>query len=417
MNLISRRSLPCVLAGALAVFGAAACGDDDNGDGNNPDAGITPNIDAAPPVPFVRSGTLGITETSVTNTAGAVFGALVRIGFADETTRTVPPVAGFESSVGGCLITVYDVPAGDDPFASEPDPVGEGTVSVTGTANGPFGCAFVAARGEYVCQSATPAVAGGDAEGASLTGATGVFSLEGAAWPDSMVGMFLTISAIPGAAFPITAVSGDDLTLYGVPVDTVVASFPADTAYASYVGVGPQPGGFNFIDSETAVAISKGAGDEVGEFSVTVTPRGEGFQLLNDAENDFYLPHAIPTDAAALVKFGCDADGCGQAGAGTLAAMTINGTTTDGDLTDLGPTDMPDPVEQYATFTCSVLGNATSVQLTEAAMAVILGTNPKRIQIGVGRMSGEIVEDADGSWRAFVVAGHQHLGFTTVAPK
>ena len=428
MQILSR-SLPYFLAGALTAFGAAACGDDDGDGGGTADSG--PAADSAPDpdadvVELLRSGTVAVMETSITNTNGAVQGALVRMGFADETTRTVAPVPGFESSVNGCSITVYNV--GDD---EEPDPVGEGTFTVTGTSAGPFGCAYVAALGQYMCQSATPAVAGGAAEDATVTGAGGnaQFVLTGVSFPDTVVGMHIQLSGFPpvgevpvDGVYPITGANtaGETttLTLAGAPF-TGASTGDADATYATFVGLGPVPGGgVDFLDDGTAdLTISKTAGDTVGAFEVELNASGEGFTLVNEPENDYYLPHQIPTDAAAEVKFGCEGEGCGDEGGGILSAMIISGTTTDGTLPaegDPAGIAMPDPVSQYATFTCSALG-ADEVAISMAAMEEILGTSPTRIQVSVGRVRGEIHAADDGSYQTFVLAGHSLLGFTTVA--
>ena len=426
MQILSR-SLPYFLAGTLTAFGAAACGDDD-GDGGAADSG--PTIDSAPDidadvVELLRSGTVAVTETTITNTGGAVNGALVRMSFADETTRTVAPVPGFESSVNACSITIYNV--GDD---EPPDPADEGTFAVTGTAAGPFGCAYVAALGEYVCQSATAAVAGGSAEGATVTGAGGnaQFALTGLSFPDGVVGMHMQLSGFPpvdevevDGVYPIvganTVGETTTLTLFGAPF-TGASTGDADASYATYVGLGPVPGGADFLDDGTAdLTISKTAGDVVGAFEVELNASGAGLTLIDDAANDYYLPHEIPTEAAAEVKFGCTGDGCGAAGSGILSAMIISGATTDGTLPvdgDPAGIAMPDPVSQYATFTCSALG-ADEVAISMAAMQAILGTSPTRIQVSVGRVVGEIHAADDGSYQTFVLAGHSLLGFTTVA--
>src|SRR5690349_14332330 len=135
---MNRLSLTFLLTGALALPLSAACGGDDDAGEDNPDANPgdpdANDTDAAPPPELLRSGTLAITETRI---AGAARGQLNVISFNDETTRTVAPVAGFESPINGCAVVVYSVE--DD--EQEPDIAdGEGMVTVTGTTAGEFEC-------------------------------------------------------------------------------------------------------------------------------------------------------------------------------------------------------------------------------------------------------------------------------------
>lgn len=421
MRGLVRSSSTLILSSALAVFGAA-CGDDD-GDGSAADA--APQIDAAgdpdaevAPV-LMRSGTLAITELAVDGLA--VSGALNSISFVDETSRTVAPLTGFESPVGGCQIFVYDV--GTD---EEPDPVDAGAVSVTGiSSNGDFACAFVDADIGYVCQSTDAAIAGGVAGNADgyVTAANQLTMNDDAGSP-LMTGMHMRLSGWPieDGDYPVvghTQAGGSDLiALPGVGADTA----DADSTYTTFVGEGPVPGGFNYLDDGTEdVTIAKAAGGGVAAINLTGKTVGDGF-TLHDAEG-YVTPGTLPTDGTAAL-FGCDADadGCGVLADDQddflLTAMTISGSTTDAALGDSGPTDMPDPVTQYATFTCSTLGiedtGINEVSIPAAAMAAILDTNPTRIRTSVTHSTGSIEVSDDETSTVNVVLGHGVLGFTDV---
>lgn len=417
---------------ALSAFG---CGDDDGG-GNRPDA--RPQADATEGNPdaggggLLRSGTIAVTEASISNNLGVAFsGPLVRVGFSDTTSGNAPaPVDGFDSVINNCVIQVWDV--GTHEAA---DAVDEGPVQVEGTENGTFACNFIAAAGDYVCQSTTATIAAGSANGAVIEG-TGTDTLvlpDGIADP-SMKGMYIRLSgfgdgatALPEATFPIINVTladgPDTLTLFGVPTE-YAGTGDADSIYATFVGVGPVPTGAQFLlGNDDQIDVTKPAGDVVGAISESFTAHGQGFTLTDDAATDKYLPSTIPVTApadAVEVNFTCG-DTCGDVGTGgtpgTINAIVINGETTDGDTGGvLNPSDpMPDPVTQYATFTCAFISQDTAT-LSADMMAAILGTNPTRIQTSVGRYRGAIIEADDGSYSVNVLQGHSILGWSDAPP-
>ena len=421
---------------ALAAFG---CGDDDGGNGDRPDA--RPSADSSPDDPdaggdgLLRSGTIAITEASITNDIpGSPWsGGLVSVGFSDATTGSAPaPVAGYETNINGCLIRIWDVGTNE-----ESDAVDEGAVQVTGTENGDFACGFAAAANGYVCQSTTPAIAGGvpgNAENFTLAGAgggaPGTLTFVGGAADATMVGMYVTLAGFTGvpadARFPVIAFAdnggGDDtLTLAGVPNTGGEITGGATAAYSTFVGLAPVPTGAQFLlGAADAITVAKAAGDVVGVIDEDFTAHGQGFELVDDAENNRYLPHTIPVTAAAdavEVNFECEEAGCGAEGTGgDIAAIVINGETTDAEVGPItSPADAMEPAEtQYATFQCSFIG-ADTATLDEGAMAAILGTNPTRIQVSVGRYRGAILGSDDGSSSTIVLQGHQVLGWSDPA--
>jgi hypothetical protein len=429
-------SAPSIVAtGLLSVFLAAAvgCGDDDGGDDTDDaddadddtdDDGTVDASVADAAVEMTRSGLIAITETVVTNElallgpAPGISGAVVSMTYIDEQTITVPPVKGFDDNIGGCLITVYDVKAGDE----EPVSVDEGPFTVTGTANGDFACGFNVAAGGYVCQS-TDVDLGGGVAGNAIDGVLdtdGTFTLTGANFGPEMAGMYLQLDGFDGdgdGVYPIVDVDvGGEILVLSPLVDVPALSTGGKTAtYTTFVGEGPMfdVAPVEFLDDGVSkdsqdVIISKEDSDLVAGFTVTARARGQGLVLSKDSNQ----PHEFPATAAD-VTFGCIDDGCGsdpEETTGQLDAMVINGVTTDvlplkGDD---GLTMLPAEAS-YAVFSCSALG-ADTVEIPEDGVQAILDTNPARVQITVGRFVAALPTDTT------VVLGHSLTGFTTFKP-
>ena len=406
---------------ALAAFG---CGDDDGG-GDRPDARPQADAnggdtDAGGEPTLLRSGTIAVTEQAITNDIpGSPWsGALVSVGFSDATTGSAPaPVAGFDSNINNCLIRIWDVGTNE---AS--DSVDEGAVQVTGTENGDFACGFVGARNEYVCQSTTPAIAGGDAENFALAGngTAGTLTFVDGQADATMIGMYVVLTGfgeVDGQPLPVVNFTegGDEadvLTLAGVPAGAVTGA--AGATYSTFVGAGPVPGGAQFLlGAADAITVQKAAGDVVAAIDEDFEAHGQGFTLLEDEGMRQYLPSTIPFDEEE-VNFACDGDDCGAEGSGGLIqAIVINGETTDaavGPLTSPATAMLP-AENQYATFQCSFIGE-DNAKLTADMMAAILGTNPTRIQTSVGRYRGAIIAADDGTSSTIVLQGHALLGWS-----
>ena len=262
MQRLFRRSFTIFLSGLLALFGAAACGDDDGGgdgasdspgdddgsdgaddddgsDGADDDDGGEP--DAAPPV--TRSGLLAITDTTITNPGlpgEPIQGAVASMNYIDDQTVTVEPLDGFNTSppFDSCLITVYG--KGDQEGTS----VDEGAVTVTGTANGEFVCGYNKALEQYACQSTNPAIAGGSAAGATLEDTSSTLVLGGAKFPPEMQGMTISLTGFgdQDGQYPILEVV-NDFTLRLAGVEAEVNAGP-DATFATFVGASPIPNQF-----------------------------------------------------------------------------------------------------------------------------------------------------------------------------
>jgi hypothetical protein len=423
-------STPSILAsGLLSIFLAAAvgCGGDDDGDDttdDDPDAGdddggVDASVADAAPLGS-RSGLVAVTETVVTNPillggVPVINGAVVSVTYVDDDT-VVPPLPDFPSNINNCAITIYDVKAGDE----EPAPVDEGPFIVSGTANGEFGCAFDDGIGEYACQSTDPLLASGSAEGATVDDA-GLLVLTGASFTEEMVGMRILLVGLEDkgdsadGVYPIVAFVDEEAI--------VITDFPFPAAavdgatYTTFVGTGPMAnfGTVDFLDDGVEdVVIEKGDSDLVPGFSMTAGARGEGFILSKDSNQ----PHEFPILKADDIIFACDdtAKECGaepEQEAGQIDAIIVNGTTTD----VLPPLKEDDgftmlPAEAaFATFSCSMIGS-DSITIPIDGVEAILGTNPLRVQMTVGRFVGQLPMSDTSS--TTVVLGHSLTGFTTL---
>ncbi len=430
-------SAPSILAtGLLSVLLAAAvgCGDDDTGDDaddtddtgdDTDDDGIDASVADAAPLGS-RSGLVAVTETVVTNELPAlgpvpvINGAVVSITYVDDDDPAiVPPLPDFNSNINGCAITIYDVKAGD----AEPAQVDEGPFVVSGTANGEFACAFEDATGEYACQSTDPVLAAGSAEGATVDEPDGFgFSnlvMTGAGFAPEMAGMRIFLVGFEDkggnpadGVYPIVGVV-DDETL-------VITDFPfaaagvTDATYTTFVGTGPMFsfGTVDFLDDGTEdVVIDKADSDLVPGFTMTAGARGEGLFLTKDSN----LPHEFPLEPDDII-FACDGKDCGAEppqGTGLLEAMVVNGVTTDvlpALKDDDGFTMLP-AESSFATFSCSMLGTDT-ITIPLDGVEAILGTNPARVQMTVGRFIGQL--ENSGTSGSTIVMGHSLTGFTTM---
>ncbi len=412
-----------LLACAPLAFGACGGDDDDNGTAD-PDAAVTPVFDAAPDEPDAApdptfAGTVSLAEVSVTNPALAAVGAagaVVNISFTDPLDVTVPPQPGYDNNIGACKIFVYDLDAGDVP----PTGSAGGPVSIAGT-NGSslptFGCDYNAAADTYACSSADPAAAGTmPMAGTSLTPNTGkgagtaTLVISGADFSnEAYAGMQIVLSGFADEAangrFGILSQPAANILVIANPVLTAPTTLGADSPYQTLIGAGPIPGGFDFLDDGTAsVVVTKAGIENVPAIDTTLTVNGEGF-ALDDASD---LPHAIPTDGTTPATFSCGGDNgtCGVAN-GLLKGIIVFGETTDGVVSPADPTTMPEPVSKFATFQCSGIG-AEAITLDEGAMALIMGTNPTRIQTSVTYANAEL------SGQNTIVMSHGVVGFTDI---
>lgn len=455
MRVLNRVSTAFSMMGALGLVTSAGCGDDG---ATPPDARVDAAMfDAADPADamvdatvlptLIRSNTIAVTEVRISNDEanqapfGGMEGAFSSVTFRDNTTITgTPTVTG--SPVNGCQVVVYDL-TGNDPDAPATH-VDEGAVSVMGTGNGAYGCAFVSALGDYLCQTPDSAAAGTVATGSTATpnaNGTVTFNIVGANFDGvSYRGMWVKISGFPddeaNGDFPILAAGTAGTTVASVLVVANVnalagVSTMGATAgtYITAVGAGPLPGGGvdTFLDDGTAdVTVAKGAptGDQVvPAFSVTVKANGGGLRLGDDSAQ----PHALGATGAQIFNCNGTNGDCGfntGAAEGTeLNAFVIFGETTDGNLAtgcNGGACqfyEMPDPVSKYATWQCSQVsfgGTATppTVTIDATSLAAIMGTSPTRIQTTVANVAGDIAIASDQSTSTFVVIGHGVVGFT-----
>lgn len=413
--LIDLKKTLVMLGSSALLFGA--CGDDDDTKAGA-DAAVVVQIDAAkevdvdadlPDPPF--SGTLSLAEVSVSNpeaiAVGGIAGGVANISFTNPADVTVAPSPGYTNNIGACRIFVYDVAGGDKAAAGSDG----GPVSVTGTENGPFACAFNTDLKSYVCSSTDAAAANPIAITSSQipigTGEATLKLTDADFSGANYVGMWIAVSGFPDAAangrFPIMGNPANDTLIIFNP-GLMAASAVADTAgaYQTFVGQGPFPGSREFLDDGTNdVTFTKDAIADAPAIDSTLTANGQGFELAEGST----LAHALPTDGTAAT-FSCEGS-CGTA-KGSLKGIIVFGETTDGDLTGTQFNAMPEPVAKYATFQCSGIA-AESITLDAGAMALLLGTNPTRIQTSITYANAQAGTNN-------ILLSHGVVGFTTVPP-
>lgn len=406
----------------------AGCGDDDpkttpdatTADASTTDANV--EIDAGPDTTF--SGTLSLAEVSITGpvaaSLGGIGGATVNVSFVSPSDVTVAPQPGYTNNIGGCRIFVYDVAAGQ----AAPAGSDGGTVTITGTNSGEFACNYNGALDTYLCAS-TATEASGAIVVAGTTATLGpspgtvVITLGGVDFGafDPTGGSIILSDFVDPAANGRFSVLGripktSNAVLIANPALMAPSALAQDSTYSTLVGTGPQPGGFDFLDDGTAQNVfTKAAATDAPEVNTMLQANGQGFAL--DAASSS-MPHAIPTDGTA-VTFSCDSDDdpanandtCGVDTGNPLKGMLIFGETTDGALNPLDPFGMPAPVSKYATYQCSAIG-MKKFALDTGAMALILGTEPTRIQTTIVYSSAAIAGPNN------LVVSHGVVGFTDV---
>ena len=366
------------------------------------------------PFPEPVHGAISIAESAVTNDLsslgiGVMSGASVGVDYRNRFSSSVPPSYG-EAFVGagGCNVYIYA-----DPFDAL-DPVDEGDVTV-----GPLPvCRFHSALNRYACFAREPGTslpAGATADFDPNTSLT-TLTIPGEMFlTDAVAGMYVDLTGFSHAAntglLPIVGViSETQLQVFSAPAVLCIAAGTCaegdldETASASggsysvEAGAGPIPGGFDFLVSAEPVAIDKNAGTFTSALTVSVVPSGEGLSLAADSA----MPHAMPASADADVVFRCD--DCGSASELVLG-WEIEGTTTDADTAGLPPGVMPPPVSARAVFRCRVIGSG-SISIPADAWAIVLGTNPTRVETHVSRITGAFLDTT------IITVGHGFIGYT-----
>lgn len=445
--------------GALSlVLTVGACGDDDthvHPDANvNEDAMvITPDAPVPDATPAeVRAGTIAVTHVTLAN---AIFpfpisGGAVSISFNDPTTIDPSTVAHQSGDLtAGCTVFNYNVGT-----SAPPTNTNEGGVSITGNINpNPFpGCGF-APDGAYHCfhrtpaanpdgvivqhnglPDPTPALFHGGLITTDITLPGETFDMAG----QSEVGMIISIDGFAhpvnnGSFGIIQVLSANQVrvvntTLLGcVAMGQCNADSPgigqtvatSNGMYSIVAGEAPiaNPFGFTLFPAAggtpNEITVAKGAptGAEVlPAFSVNVKPSGEGFVLAKGSET----PESMPFTADGDLVFSCDFEGGGCGVMGELVTgFAISGRTTDAVVSSVDPTDMPDAVTSYATFTCTFIGTSVGT-IPQAAWQAVLNTNPTRIETRVLRLGAKT--NVVPGHSVNIVAGYGYVGFSDPPP-
>ncbi len=429
------------IALGCALLAFAACGGNNNNSGA--DARVTDSAgsaDAPPPDARVqnRAGTLAITQLNLTDPAVAgngIGGSSISLEVDDLTMGDGGHAAfGTPGAVGGCYVLTFDVGAS---ATHTPHPaVDEGVITLDGSGlaePGPYHCAF--AGGAYRCDGG-PLMPKSNMTGTYSTSAgTTTLTATGVTFAATDIGKYLVLSGMPtgyNAAFPIVGVTSGHAVLFTGQAGTAGdVAIPNGAGYTALQGVGPVPGGAQTVDfinlggASNAITVSLAANtDYPTAVSQMLEPIGKGITLENAGTGclDCAQPHQFPITAAggATVSFSCDPTKgsktatCGEDDAALAnEGLVITGSTTDAPLTNLAPYEMPNPVTQYATFTCTFIQGKTG-QIPNGAIAAILGTNPTRIETRVFRFGFALYQDADSHNTLNLVAGHGLVGHTDV---
>jgi hypothetical protein len=416
MRLISRRSRALIVAGACGLLiGAGACGDDQN---INADAMVNPDGDTpdgeqpdAPPNPNeLRSGTIAILDTAVTNPGATYSGATVSITYTDLTAGDVPPAYGqADPAPGQCSVKIYNVGT-DEP----PPSVDEGDVTITGGLS-PIGtCSYDEAAKDYRCPAGSGTVPEGSIAGPGGNGTMTVTFLSGTPFAEvDAAGMYVTLVGFTNPAyngtFPVVNVPADNILVVANPAAAgqTPESVPADATpgYALWAGAGPTPINRDFLgDDSTTLTVGKVEGQVVTSFTGDIIPSGEGLQLADTSA----LVHELP-GTAQDVRFTCDeaANGVCGPGGGLIYGFVVSGETTDADLTGTLPVQMPAATTRYATFLCIGTPGQNEIVIPQGAMDVILSTGPTRIRTQLMRITAD-----QGKPQTSIIAGHALVGFT-----
>lgn len=459
MRFFARVTKQLWTAGLLSlVLATGACGDD--GGNNNPDSSLPAdaNVDAVVPdgmvdatPPEVRAGTVAVTHVTVSNDLGLAFpvsGAAISVSFSDPAAIDPTTVAHQSGSLtAGCTVFNYTV------GTNAPAPnTNEGAVTISGdfnhTAIPP--CAYVDSEGGYRCIAAAgqfpdAASVTHDANPMSATFGLSFITLPGATFDNTNlneVGMYLTVNGFAlDLGAPFGEINNGSFGIVNVAAPTTVAVInstwnaclgamacngtnEAETVttatvgdtYSVVAGAGPMPNpvGYELFDTTAdpiTINIAKaapdtGAGQVLPAFDISVKPSGFGGFVLSGASD---TPEAMPFTARDIT-IECDnnANECGGVGE-LVTGFAVSGRTTDATVNPADPTDMPDPVTSYATFTCTFIGEFSST-IPQAAWQAVLDTNPTRIETRVLRLGAKtnVVPDHDIN----LVAGYGYVGFT-----
>ncbi|MEM9491554.1 MAG: hypothetical protein AAGC55_20585, partial [Myxococcota bacterium] len=292
--------------------------------------------------------------------------------------------------------------------------VDEGEVTITGMATPEVGtCAFDESVRTYVCSSDSGNLPAGTAMSAANGDGIASFLTPTEVLGD-VVGTWIELSGFTNEAnngrFEVIAKTGASVSI--VNSLAIAETLEADAGYRIVTGFAPTEANRDFLgDPEDTITITKAAGEVVEGFTVeNIGPSGNAGKsdFFTLAENSI-LPYNFPNNATSPVTFSCDpamGGNCGQSGAG-ISGLVITGRTTDAELTGLGPTDMPDAVGQFATFTCTGVPGAPSVVMDMNAVDAVISTTPTRVETQILRVTADLTQP-----QTTVVVGHQLIGYT-----
>ena len=391
------------------------------------DAHVDGMIDAG--AAAMRGALLAIQEVTVIDADAKTLGlrgGAITIQFADLTQGGGTVLSG-TTPINGCVVTQYSLPN------KLPNPeVDAGTVTISG--NGllrPVGpCNFTSASTPYDCVSmqATASIQ------AISSGGVCHYIVAGGNFANDSTAAYLDVHGFQNNAFngrnPIGgAVDSDsngtlDELEVAIPNPPTVGTSETKTmTYKIVDGAGPIPAAVFGVSgdylastvngTQGVVRVVKGPDPDWPALDVTIPVRGEGYALATSGD----LPTAFPT-TARNVQYTCVGTG-GNCGAevtpptGEFNGTLIFGSTTDANVNGLPDFAMPPPVSSFTTFQCAYL-LSDSATIPQAAVQAILSTNPRRIEINVGRVTAAIVNGNIAQEQGNIVVGHAIVGHTTL---
>lgn len=393
----------------IAILFAAACGDNDEHtpmDAQNIDA---QNIDAPPPIDApatTYSATMTALEVAVLNPPvtgqpPSFFGQGLQIGisFQDSETGVAPIMEEMPGSPLGCKLYEFNQAQAVQATLGN----NEGNVTVTVTDQMIPTCVHMPTTG-YICPHNGTASTGGIIAAGPMPGTATLTDADTTFNADNSTGRYVSISGATNAAnngaFPILAVLGPNVILYGNPA-RVAENIPATGSHVNLAGVGPIPGaaaGFIANDAAASFALTPGGGNHFQAFTHMTADIGDDF-TMPDAE--LAKLNAIPTNGAAFT-ITCDGGTCG-----TASGSLLNIVTTDAPTAGLSPFAFPIPTTKRVQIRCAAIG-ATSVTVPAAYSAALMNSGYTRIQATFMRPALM----AGGPANVNAIGGHAKVGFT-----
>jgi hypothetical protein len=371
-------------------------GDDDDTDGDQPDASTGDGPDAS--AGSTHTGQALLLDLEFLNFPFLERGALLEVLFQEKATTIAPSYEESPGSPFACKVTEYT------PATFAPIGVGEGTFQYTATGGPDYPpCNFVPGEG-YRCVG----VVGGGGTIAVDNAKMGTFSLtnEDVTFGEDEIGRLLNVSGAANPSnngtFPILASPSENTVIFlNQQPGAAAEELGKKSAYQTVAGFGPAGTDQLLPDnSEVTFALTASEDGEAEDFTRTIDI-GDAFTL--DTESLETIIN-IPTDGSSFT-IGCNGPG-GTCNVATASLLQI--IATDGDTSTVPPFGLPVPAKKGITMLCVFL--AGSVTVNEMASAYIQDVNPTRIRTVFVRANNQLFTQP--RVEMLIAAGHAIGGFT-----